>query len=142
MASMVKQIARKDLGRERMEFKRLTSALKAALQRWCKASKVYAPRYRALSPEAIMVMHAGLEEIQVLKPGMWDWWWANHHMRFNLKVTQRELLIVHEIMYHFLTDLARDRIQIVAADDDLDGKESKATKKRRRIGEIEEHAGA
>lgn len=87
----------------------LSTALKVSLDNWAKHEPKYAALYKTLSKEVLSVAHAGLEEMRDVKPGGWESWWALNHDRFIRKpgVLQRELLLLHEIMYHFLTRLSR-----------------------------------
>jgi hypothetical protein len=89
----------------------MTAMLKTALVAWASKSRGYGPLFAKLSAGAHEIMARALSEMRVLKPGMFDWWWANEHMRFAGTCSQRELTLVHEIMYYFLTDLARGRLE-------------------------------
>ena len=85
--------------------------LKTALASWAAKSRAYGPMFSKLGAGAHEVIGAALDEMRVLKPGMFDWWWANEHMRFAGKCKQREMSVVHEVMHYFLTDLARGRLE-------------------------------
>lgn len=89
----------------------VTNALKLALEKWAKNNPTYAALYKTLTKDALAVAYAGLEEIQAVKPGAYEMWWATQHNRFISNVKQRELILVHEIMYHFLSAFARNELQ-------------------------------
>lgn len=91
----------------------IVAMLKTALVSWAAKHKAYGPLFKTLSPGALRVIEASLGEMQAIKPGVWDYWWANEHMRFVGACQQREMARVHEIMHYFLTDLARGRLEAI-----------------------------
>jgi hypothetical protein len=50
----------------------------------------------------------GLSEMDILKPSMWDAWWAINHGRFSLTGSGQRAM--HTIMYHYLTAYSHKKI--------------------------------
>ncbi len=92
------------------EIQALTGALKLALDTWGKKSPKYSGLYKALPRDVLEIAHKALEEMTVIKPGSWEIWWATQHMRFIGSFKQMHLMILHEIMYHFLSAFARGEL--------------------------------
>lgn len=88
-----------------------------SFEKWGKNHSRYSKLYRSLTDEILEVAHTALPELQnpryKLKPGGWEVWWAENHNRFIRRkgVRQRELLHLHELMYHFLTAFARGELE-------------------------------
>ena len=80
-----------------------------SFNRWASKS-VYRKLIKKLSRAALKVAYTALVEMDTIKPGTYDTWWATHHNRFIRKVTQRELILIHECMYHYLTAFARGEL--------------------------------
>lgn len=95
-----------------VDFNGISNALKVSLDNWGKASPKYAGLYKTLSHDVLMIGHAALEEMTLVKPGGFEVWWAMQHNRFirNKGIKQREVLLLHEIMYHFLTAFSRGQL--------------------------------
>lgn len=94
-----------------VEFNGLTNALKASLDSWGTKHKTYGTMFKGMNPAARAIAHNFLEETKAIKPGSWEVWWAREHNRFiRSGVMQRELIVLHEIMYHFLTDFSRGKL--------------------------------
>ena len=49
-----------------------------------------------------------LKEIQIYKPGVYDTFWTVEHVKF--KITGQQQRLMHEVMFHFLTDYAHGRL--------------------------------
>lgn len=92
-------------------------AYRTSLESWGRSHKKYSPIYKILPKEILEIGFKALDEMKVLKPASWEMWWAMEHNRFirNKKVRQTELLLLHEIMYHFLTDFVYGRLESVNA---------------------------
>lgn len=84
--------------------------LKLTLETWASNSKSYKDLFKTLSKEALTVTTAAFNEMGRIAPGTYDFWWAREHVRFISVVKQRELLLLHEIMYNFLTAFARGEL--------------------------------
>jgi hypothetical protein len=95
-----------------VNFNAISNALKISLDNWGKSSARYAPLYKTLPRDVLAIGHAGLEEMTPVKPGGWEVWWAKNHNRFIRAsgVKQRDLILLHEIMYHFLTAFSRGQL--------------------------------
>ena len=89
------------------ETNRLASALVISLENWAKSSPKYKDLFRTLSKEILVIARDAFLEMQPAKPGVYDFWWAQNHNRYIRDFKQRELLTLHEIMYHFLTAYSR-----------------------------------
>lgn len=96
---------------QQVEFAGLTNALKVSLDNWGSKHGIYAPMFNGMSKALREVAHCFLEETKLLKPSGYEVWWAREHNRFiRSKLQQRELIVLHEIMYHFLSDFARGQL--------------------------------
>lgn len=89
----------------------LQNALKISFDNWGKTSDKYGKLYKTLSKEALEIAFTALEEMPIPKPGVYDSWWAQAHPRWMAKIKQREMLLIHELMHNFLTDLCYGRLR-------------------------------
>lgn len=100
-----------------VEMSGMTQALMRAFQTWAKPHPKYARFVVAFSDPMRDILCDAFSELQDdryrLKPAGWEVWWATHHNRYIRRtgVTQKELLRVHEVMYHFLTAFARGELE-------------------------------
>lgn len=72
----------------------------------------HSSRWKKVPNETRQVVVDALCEIEILKPGCYDSWWALNHNRYIRQpgVRQIELRIVHTLMYYFLTAFARGEL--------------------------------
>lgn len=89
----------------------LSGALRVSFDNWGKQSSVYKDLFKSLRKETLVIASKFFEEAQSLKPGTYEVWWAKEHNRFIKDHKQRELLLLHEIMYNFLTEFARGTLE-------------------------------
>ncbi len=114
------------------ELSRAANMLKAAFERWAKKHPIYAAVYKKIPSEVIGgVGFIALEELPYIKPGAYDFWWAKNHVRFMGEYRQKDLSLLHELMYHFLTAFSRGQL---GAEDarGKDEREKKALKTKTR----------
>lgn len=115
-----------------LELSGMTQALYRAFQTWGKHSPKYSKLITAFPVCITDIIQEALSELQdtryKLKPGGWEVWWATHHNRFVRRpgVTQKEMLRMHEVMYHFLTALARNELDKNDGADDSQHKKAKS----------------
>lgn len=77
---------------------------------WGKKDKKYKRTYKKTPAEALTIVEDAIRELKELKPGVFDFWWAMNHMRYNKKVKQDHVRYAHELAYHFLTGYAHGRL--------------------------------
>lgn len=85
-------------------------ALKTSLENWAKQNTTYKDLFKTLRKEVLQVAYDAFEEMPRPAPGVYDFWWAQSHNRYIKSIKQRELLLLHEIMYNFLTAFARGQV--------------------------------
>lgn len=81
--------------------------MKISLDNFCKGHKHYGPLFKSIPKETRGIAYTALAEMPTIKPGIYDLWWATQHNRFIRDHKQRDLLVVHEVMYHFASAFAR-----------------------------------
>lgn len=88
------------------------SIVRTAFIHWAKNHKKYSRLYKKIGKEVLTVGFIALKEMYPLKPGTYEVWWAKEHNRFIRKkgVTQKELSLLNEIMYYFLTAYCRGEL--------------------------------
>jgi hypothetical protein len=91
----------------------LTAAIKRSFLKWLASSR-YAQVYADLSDEVKEIIDVALSEVQPLKPGQYDLWWACNHNRWirNPGVMQQELQRMHELLFPFLLAFSRGELNI------------------------------
>jgi hypothetical protein len=91
---------------------RSPNILLASLEAWAKKSPAYRDLYKTMSKKIVHIAKDGLSELTSVTPMSWQIWWSKEHNRFIRQpgVTQRELLVLHEIMHQFLTAYARGEL--------------------------------
>jgi len=90
----------------------IARGLMLSFTNWASKDLKYKRVFSAIDKTPAMdIVQCGLSEIDALKPGYFDLWWAKNHMRFQ-KVRQVDARKVHELMYVFLTKLARKELTI------------------------------
>ena len=75
---------------------------------WAKVNKGWEKAYKALSLDAYACMSAAFDELDILKPNMFDAWWLQHNCRF--KLGGRETKNMRNLVHVFLTDLHYKKI--------------------------------
>ena len=86
------------------------NALRNSLEVWAKNSRAYGALFKTLPKEVLEVALVAFNEMPKVSPSGYDLWWLMNHNRFIYKHKQRELLLLYEIMYHFLTAFARGEL--------------------------------
>lgn len=91
----------------------LLGVLRASFDSWGKHHSKFSGMYKSLDKNILIIGHTGLQEMEVPKPGSWEVWWALNHNRFIREkgVRQRDLITLHELMYNYLTDLSRGKLE-------------------------------
>jgi hypothetical protein len=74
-----------------------------ALERWANRTK-YRALFEVLPVEIRRIFFEAFCEMESLKPGIYDLWWVVNHNRYIRDFKQRDLILVHEIMYFFLSN--------------------------------------
>ncbi len=87
--------------------------LKTALENWAKNSAEYSTLFKSLSKDVVRIAEDAFKEMPRVKPSEYDFWWAKNHNRYINHCKQRELLLLYEIMYNFLTAFARGQLELV-----------------------------
>ena len=100
------------MGFAALDLSGLQAALKRAFILWAKGEPRYAPLFRRITPDTLQVAFDALDEMQVAKPGYFEVWWATNHNRYVRRpgVTQRQLSLLHEVFFAFLSRLARGEL--------------------------------
>lgn len=80
-----------------------------AFRSWAKKDPVYKKVFEKVTDESLAIADTALTEMTEYKPGAFDLWWTYEHMRF-YKVRNLDVRRIHELMYHFLTGVARKTI--------------------------------
>ena len=80
-----------------------------AFKSWGRRDVTYKSIFKKLNESTFCIITDALTEIEIAKPGMYDFWWANNHIRYN-DVKDEQKRITHELMYHFLTKYARGEL--------------------------------
>ena len=86
----------------------LSDVVKASFLSWGKAGRCKI-QFKKLDDSAFSVINCAFDEMSIYKPGSWDTWWAKEHSRFKIRGEQQRLL--HEILFHFLTDYCYGKLQ-------------------------------
>jgi hypothetical protein len=86
----------------------VSAAIKRSFLQWVSKSK-YAQWYADFSEDIKEIIDCAITEVQPLKPGAYDMWWACNHNRWIRKpgVKQAELQRMHEMLFPFLLAFAR-----------------------------------
>lgn len=74
-----------------------------SFKNWGSKDRVYKRYFKGLSENALGAISDAFTELQVHKPGTWEFWWANEHMRYKGKISNQEMRTVHQLIYVFLT---------------------------------------
>jgi hypothetical protein len=94
-----------------MESVAMPIVLKTALENWAKNNTQYSALFKSLSKDVLKIVDDAFKEMPRVKPGEYDYWWARNHVRYTKQCKQRELLLLYEIMYHFLTAFSRGQLE-------------------------------
>lgn len=94
------------------ELEGVSYVLRAGFHSWARADKKFAALYKKTPAKTFQIVDAALTEMSIFKPGPFVTWWAVNHNRFIKQHKQRDIMLVHELMYHYLTAIARGRIQL------------------------------
>lgn len=89
----------------------IARALFESFKTWGSKDLKYKKSYRKLDDAAYAIIRAAFEELQIYKPGQYEFWWTNQHMRFIKSVSNQQTRLVHELMYHFLTKYSRGELE-------------------------------
>lgn len=90
----------------------VSNALRAGFHAWARSNKKFLPLYLKTPAKTFQIVDAALTEMSAFRPGPFVTWWAINHNRFIKQHKQRDILAVHELMYHYLTAIARGRITL------------------------------
>ena len=88
--------------------------LKESFVNWGQNDPVYKNLFNQLNDEAFLIVADAFEELNDHKPGTYEFWWANEHMRYKGQISNEQMRLVHELMYIFLTKYARGSLGIEA----------------------------
>ena len=102
-----------------------TIALFESFKNWGSKDPALRKTYKKLGDPCFDIILSAFDELSILTPGQYDFWWAKNHMRWIRNVKQEQLRYVHELMYHFLTKYARGQLR----DESSSGKNRKKRKK-------------
>jgi len=95
-----------------------TSELMQKLDSWGNDNQLYRNTYVSFEPEMLGIIKCFFIEEVTHKPGTWDIWWTKNHMRFKGHTTNLEMRKCHEVMYNFLTSLARKSLFVTTMIDE------------------------
>lgn len=76
--------------------------------RWARAKTEWTSAYKVLSLSVYECVFVALEELEILKPNMYDAWWLQNNSRFNL--SGRDIRNMRNLMHLFLTDFHYKKI--------------------------------
>jgi len=113
----------------------LGRVLAQSFKNWASKDSRYKSMYKKLPPDAFTVINDFLLTEENHKPGTYDFWWANEHMRYKGMVKDEVMRNVHELMYHFLTKYVRGTLKDESVSST--GDRASGTKKSRRQAENE-----
>jgi len=92
-------------------YNAFSNALKITFDSWAKKNPNYKNLYMSLPSEAInTVVWAALDELKIYNPTTYHLWWKVNHPRFQKKIKQIHLAIIHELMFVFLSELSRGKL--------------------------------
>lgn len=91
-----------------MDKNRNARAVLDDFHRWAKAKSEWTPIYKKLPLVVFECIFTTLEELEILKPNMYDAWWLQNNSRFNL--SGRDTRNMRNLMHLFLTDLHYKKI--------------------------------
>ncbi len=86
-------------------------ALFESFKTWGSKDPQYKKLYRKLKDESFDIITSAFDELDIYKPGQYDYWWTNQHMRWIKTVSNEQTRLVHELMYQFLTRYARGQLE-------------------------------
>jgi hypothetical protein len=75
-----------------------------SFEKWGKSSVKYSDLFITFTNEMKEVPKAFFNEAKQMRTDHYEMWFRNNSFRYSNKLKQRELLLIHEIMYVFLTD--------------------------------------
>jgi len=84
----------------------LAEAIKASFYEWAKTH--CKNQIAKIEKETFEIIEYAIDEMQAYKPGSYDVWWTVDHVKFKINGKQQRLM--HEVMFHFLTDYAHGRL--------------------------------
>jgi hypothetical protein len=88
----------------------MATAMMEGFKMWGSKDPKYKPVFKKLGSECFEVIGDVFSELDVYKPGIYEMWWANNHMRYRKKVSNEQARLVHELMYHFLSKYVRGEL--------------------------------
>lgn len=86
-------------------------ALFESFKEWGSKDPQYKKLYKKLNETSFDIVTSAFDELEIHKPGQYDFWWANQHMRWIKKISNEQTRLVHELMYQFLTRYARGQLE-------------------------------
>ena len=88
----------------------IARALFESFKSWGSKDPTYKKLYNKLNMETFKIITDAFEELDIYKPGMYDFWWTNEHMRYIKTIPNEQCRLVHELMYQFLTRYCRGQL--------------------------------
>lgn len=84
----------------------ITRTMFESFKNWGSKDEKYRKYYKKLHIKCFDIVLACFSEINQYKPGVYELWWAQEHMRFK-GVSNENMRLLHELMYVYLTRYAR-----------------------------------
>lgn len=100
----IKSLASKSMETLRPEI--ISRTLYESFNNWGKRDTKYNKTFKKLQTDDYRVITSAFAELNPLRPGTYDMWWAREHMRFK-NISGQQMRYVHELMYAFLTKYSR-----------------------------------
>lgn len=91
-----------------MDKNRNARAVLDDFHRWARAKSEWTPVYKKLPLVVFECIFTSFEELEILKPNMYDAWWLQNNSRFDL--SGRDIRNMRNLMHLFLTDLHYKKI--------------------------------
>jgi len=92
------------------EVKEMPGIVKAAFREWGSRNTQYSKLFKSLPKEVLEIAADCFDEVRIYIPGSFEVWWASQHNRYIRKVKQKDITVLHELIYNFLCDLVNDRL--------------------------------
>ena len=77
-----------------------------SFKNWGSKDEKYKYLYKKMHEKCFDVVRSCFSEINQYKPGTYELWWAQEHMRFK-NVSDENMRVLHELMYEYLTRYSR-----------------------------------
>lgn len=103
-----------------LDLQGLHTALKRSFVDWSSKHPKYGALWKKINENTVQIAFDAIEEMKAHKPGYFEVWWAVNHNRYirRKEMTQKQLILLHEVFHAYLAWLARSKLSSVGKDDD------------------------